>query len=375
MGLALAVLALGALRLHRVQRRQRLWLAAGLAGLILAGGLGLVAGGAATERLRIALPDLTARLGHWGQAIGLARGTPGAWAVGAGFGQYPAAALLLGGFEPRPGSFAVLGQGGQQYLRLGSGQNLYLDQLVEVRPGRTYELQVRLREGGRGDGLKLALCEKALLYSFDCDWYQVDGDPQGADWDGTDRLTIQSGRLGSGGHWPHRPVRLSIYNGGTQPVDVVRVSLKEGGRELIANGAFERGTERWLHTSDQKEAWHIDQLLVEVYFAQGLLGVLALALLLGAAGWRLWPGLVAGDPWSVALAAALTGLLGVGLTGSLLDAAPTALLLYLGALAALWLGEPVPAPARRGRQRRRRSRHRSERTDVLASPASDHRGT
>jgi len=84
----------------------------------------------------------------------------------------------------------------------------------------------------------------------------------------------------------------------------------------------------------------------------------------------------AGDPWAIGFAAALAGLLTVGMTGSLLDAAPTAMLFYLGAFAAAMLMESA-GPRKTGyghrpgsaRPRRDTGRGRNAGMPVIASPA------
>jgi hypothetical protein len=132
-------------------------------------------------------------------------------------------------------------------------------------------------------------------------------------------------------------------------IDLDDISLKApDGRELIANGGFENGAERWLFVTDQDLAWHIHEQFVETYFAQGLLGLLATAVLLIAALTVLVPAIRAGRTEAVAFAGALAGFLSVGLLGSTVDAPRTAMLIYLGALCAALLV--------RGADKRRRKR-------------------
>ncbi|MCP4995834.1 MAG: hypothetical protein GY934_18955, partial [Gammaproteobacteria bacterium] len=131
----------------------------------------------------------------------------------------------------------------------------------------------------------------------------------------------------------HRTVKLSLYNPGSNAIDVDDVSLKTGdGRELIVNGDFSNGIKRWLFVSDQNMPWHIDQQWVEMYFAQGLLGVLAMLVLVTAVTRVLGPELLAGNLLATAFSAALVGFLTVGLLGSTMDTARLSMLFYLGAL-------------------------------------------
>ena len=129
-------------------------------------------------------------------------------------------------------------------------------------------------------------------------------------------------------------MKLSLYNRGPNyAVDVDDVSLKSNsGRELIKNGDFSNGTKRWLFVTDQRLAWHIDQQMIEIYFAQGLLGLAALGILLVTVANILWPAIRSGNVLATAIAAGLVAFLTVGLLGSTMDTARLSMLFYLGAL-------------------------------------------
>jgi hypothetical protein len=227
-----------------------------------------------------------------------------------------------------------------------------------MRAQTEYRLTVRLRGAEAGAKLSVPLCEKALLYSFTCVWSGLTPEAPGQ-WQ-TLSLSIQSAEVGRGGRWPHGPVKLSLYNPGKVMIDLDDISLKApDGRELIGNGGFEDGAERWLFVTDQDLAWHIHEQFVETYFAQGLLGLLATAALLIAALTVLVPAIRAGRTEAVAFAGALAGFLSVGLLGSTVDAPRTAMLFYLGALGAALLV--------RGADRRRRKRR-----DVPAEDKQPH---
>jgi VanZ family protein len=320
-------------------------MAAGLSLVILATALPVLLGGFAQSRLALVLEDLQARQEHWGNAVSLMQPGVVSLLFGEGFGHYPSAYLAALDYSEPPGSFAVLAEDGRGYLRLGAGTPTYLDQRVPVQPNQQYQLTLRLRHSGDAPRLRVALCEKALLYSFQCLWL----DPKYREVDGgwsEATYRLDSAGLGALGHWPYPPVVLTLYNAGRDgTIDLDEVSLRTAeDRELLANGDFSRGARHWLFVTDHRLAWHIDQQWIEQYFAQGLLGVGAFALLLTAAGLALWPAFRATDPFAVALAAGLLGFLTVGLLGSTLDTARLSLLVYLGALAAGSLVSPAATP-------------------------------
>ena len=199
-----------------------------------------------------------------------------------------------------------------------------------------------MRQEFGGKGLTVALCEKALLYSFDCVWKSLEPDSPEPGWSLVS-VEVDTGTLGRTARWPHRPVKLSLHNPGGGPIDVDDVSLKTpDGRELVTNGDFATGAARWLFVTDQDLAWHIHEQWVETYFAQGLLGVSAVVILLAAAAAVLWPAVRGGDLWATALAGALTAFLTVGLLGSVMDTSRLSMLFYLGAFCACLLTRVEP---------------------------------
>ncbi|AUB80800.1 VanZ family protein [Candidatus Thiodictyon syntrophicum] len=357
LGVGLLVVVLGLLR-GRTGRGT--WIAAAvLVAAVAAATLPVLTGGFAKERLAGSGNDLRIRLAHWERALTLMTPGVGSVLVGEGFGQYPQAFLMLAAPARPPGTFAILREGGNPYLRLGAGETVFLDQQVGIEPGKRYRLTIRVRQAGEVKPFAVPLCEKALLYSFQCQSVVLTPQAVGSGWVDLS-ADFDSGRLGAGGHWPHPSVKLALPNaGGT--VDLDNVSLRAAdGRELIANGDFSQGARRWLFVSDQDLAWHIHELWVELYFAQGVLGILALLLLLAAAGLALWRVLRTADSpgfdLALGLAAGLAGLLTVGLLGSVLDTARLAMLCYLGALlaAGMFPGEWRARRARRSVARGRR---------------------
>ena len=343
----LAVLVLGLLLAGQVRTLRQWSLLGGALAMVVFVSVHMLTGGFAGDRLSRIEGDLRARLMHWQHALGLLGDGVQPMLVGAGFGRYPALYLFAEQAGTPPGTFEVIKAGDDTLLRLGRGQAVYLDQRVSLRAGTDYRLAARVRGAEPDARLSVMLCEKALLYSFTC--VRAALAPDKADVWQRREATLATGEVGRGGRWPHGPVKLSLYNAGKGRIDVDDVSLvAPDGRELIANGDFSRGAARWLFVTDQAQGWHIDQLFIETFVAQGSLGLLALALLLVAAAAVLWPGMRAGRLEAVAFAAALAGLVSAGLFGSVVDAPRTGMLFYLGLLCAALLV--------RGADKRRRAR-------------------
>jgi hypothetical protein len=331
------------------------WIALGVPIALVIGLATIVVGtGFAQQRLAQASKDLDARLQHWSRSLALLADRPAAILLGEGFGQYPTLYVSTLLDRRPPGSYRVMDEGDNRFLRLGSGEASYLDQQVGVRPNTGYRLVGSARFVGDSERLSVALCRKALLYSFGCvrAGIKVYQEPDG--WQRFDTV-IHSGKIGSA--WLGAPIKLSLHNPSARgAVDLQSIGLIDpDGRDLIANGNFQSGDARWLFTTDQRLGWHIDQQFIETFVAQGLLGLAALALLLTALATVIWTAFRGGNLAAIAFAGGLSGFLSVGLLGSTVDAAPTAMLFYLAALSSAILV--------RGPKRHRRSSQGMSRSD------------
>ena len=341
-GLALAVLVLAfnLLRLRRRGRRTGGWL---FAGILLAGtaaAMPVLLGGFAQQRLNDSLKDLQTRLDHWQHALSITDKGVLSLLAGTGFGQYPNHYLWQNRDERPPGVFGLQQEGKQRFLRLVSGDNYYLDQLVGLDKTGTYRLRARLRYLGSESTLRIPVCEKALLYSFSCQWHDLDR-PKGSSgnkWVEVERKIKLAG-FAQTGRWPSPPLKLSLA-GPTREgaIDIAWIRLfDESGNDLLRNGDFSKGLNHWLPATDRDLAWHIHQTQIEVFFAQGLLGLLAVGMLLLAAIPPLAAGMRLGQPVALSLGAGLAGYLAVSLLGSTLDTARLGLGFFLALFCAKML--------------------------------------
>ena len=85
--------------------------------------------------------------------------------------------------------------------------------------------------------------------------------------------------------WFARPVDLSFFDpnpGTTIEIGHIRM-LDPQNRNILANGDFSRGTERWYFTDDEHRVWRILNQYLMSLFETGVLGLGTLILLVGAA--------------------------------------------------------------------------------------------
>lgn len=318
---------------------------------VLSVAVGVFSGGAYMgDRMADATRDVDDRIGHWSRALALMDG-PADWAFGQGLGRYWALQSLSGRAEDQTGDYRLVrGEDGGASLVLTSGKHVLgwgqifrvSQRVAEPAPGpATLRLALRTPQAVE---LHAAVCEKHLLYNGSC--LIVNRGVEAADgaWQRLE-LPMTGGRLHAGNWLAPRWIVFAIGLGSPGArVEVDDLSVVDAaGRELLVNGGFDDGMARWFFTSDHHHMpWHLKSLAVHLLFEQGLLGLAAGALVLAAALWRTTLGAAREHPLAPPLAAALLGLVVVGLVDSVLDMPRVAGLAWWLAAVALAL----PAAAR-----------------------------
>lgn len=303
--------------------------------------------------------DLELRLEHWQAALAMREPGWATAAFGMGLGCYPQTHAFRSEGE-RAAAYRLEREGDNVFLRLGAGSPLYVEQFVAVRPGQDYRLSVDLRSAEPGPALSVSLCEKWLLTSARCRFMRLDAPLAGA-WVSLD-TPLGSGEVGHTPWYAPRPVKLSLFNAEAgKVVEVDRVSLKTAdGRELVSNGDFAHGMDRWFFSVDNDLPWHVWSLPVSLAFDLGWLGLTAhalfFALALARSGRAAWQG----EPLAVALLAAVASYLVLGSMDSLMDSPR----MLLAGLLLAWLA--ARSDRESGHDRRWRQ-HRSLR-DSSCSP-------
>jgi len=291
-----------------------------LLGVLVAGLVAwpIVSGKFSQSRLASIQADIGTRTAHWQDALDILSqaGNP---LLGAGSGTFPAAFYWYSSAPARPASYAFVSEGDNVFLRLGGGESLYFEQVVPIEPGRSYRIQLDVRTAAESAALTLPVCEKAMLYSFTCAWNTLKLSSKDGQWQ-RQEIRIQTDRFGPPGSPLQRPVKLSMFNQKKAAlIDVDNVVLLDAeGRNLVRNGDFSKGMQRWFFSTDSHLAWHAKNLFIHVLFEQGWLGLGAFVALLAAAGLTLLRR-AGHDAMALTLLISLASFLVVGLVDSLID--------------------------------------------------------
>ncbi len=297
--------------------------------------------------------DLDLRIAHWTEGIGRLHDVDD-WLFGKGLGRFPATSQFESPGAIAPGSYRMAYRNGEGFLALTGPRLKYLgydelfrfSQRVTVRPQTTYLVTMRARSAQQTP-VQVELCEKQLLYHGAC----VGAGPVvPAGLDGWQRLTfpLQSGSIGGSHAFAPRPVYFAIANGNPGAVLEVRSLQMIGpdGVDVIANGDFAVRTARWFSSSDKWHLpWHIKNIVLDVLFDQGAIGLALFALLVGGAFLRTAVGRTFRHPDAPYVAAAIAGYLVVGAFDSLLDVPRVAFAFYLVVVIGLMLRNPRAASA------------------------------
>jgi hypothetical protein len=287
-----------------------------------------------SERFSTAGKDWGGRLAHWSNSIALLHNYDD-MLFGKGLGRFPANYYLA---EPNgvfPGTYGIEKEGQNRTLSLvgarrpmSSGDILRISQRLPFSEQGPFALDLLVR--ARTDVTIYAeVCEKHLLYPGAC----VSGERSSKDTNGRwERLSIQlpANALGSSSWMPvFKTFSIGVGNqSGRAELDDVRL-LAADGRNLLKNGDFSADLARWFFSSDRDHMpWHAKNLLVNVFFDQGFLGVCAFLLLAISALWRGGVGVKRNDGVAPYFLAALIGFWVVGMFDSLTDVPRLAFMYY-----------------------------------------------
>jgi len=273
-------------------------------------------------------------------------------AFGMGLGSFPRVFLQRGAPEQRPATYGFVASRTGQALRLGTGVKLDYAQRVKIEPNSPYLLQVDARAEGVKARLQVPLCSKPMRHSAHCVVNEIEVPGDGV-WRRYHR-EINSGEVGAGSLLTRFSTEIALSNVGSSgllEIDNVRL-LDVDGQDQLCNGRFEAAGDCWLMRTQHSLPWQIERLWLHLVFEMGWLGLGAFLALAGLALARVVKAAWRGQYLAWVLLASVSGLFGMGLFVSLLDAPRLTMLLMGFILIAL---APPWAPRLKQRRRTKRS--------------------
>jgi hypothetical protein len=285
--------------------------------------------------------DFSVRLRHWSEAVDMMNPDWQTSAFGMGLGRYPDTYAWKNEHGEMPGSFSyeTENDGSNLFLRLngpqyaiGYGEVLRMLQHVKLNGARRYLLSVDVKRTRANAGLTMAVCERWLLYPQNC--ISAPLKLQGADgaWRHYE-VALEAGALAKPSGMLHTPTQLEIStDGANAAVDIDNLSLRDpaSGTELIRNGSFSYANDYWFFSSDRNHfPWHVKNFVVNTFFEQGWVGLIAMAMLLCYVAGDLTARGLHGETEAGIYLASLAGLMVVGLFDSLFDVPRLTLLFFL----------------------------------------------
>lgn len=307
-------------------RWDRAWkprhIAAGLIVIIAGAAVALPAltGNFMQSRLTAAREDAKTRKQHWADVVSIMNNSWQTALFGMGLGSFPRTYLLMNPHGVVPATFSYMREDDNVFLRLGSGLALYIDQRVDARPGAKYTLAADLRSGTDNARLSASLCEKIELYAFGCNSFDFVVTSRDGNWEHHE-VTFKADGIAGDSWILHRPVVISLSNPQHGKIDVDNVRLVGPDKSnLITNGDFTIGGNRWFFGTDDHLPWHIKQLWVQILFEQGWLGIVAVGVAVLMAAARLARRAWRDDLFAGTILAALSAFMLTGLFDSTFDA-------------------------------------------------------
>ena len=319
-----------------------------VAGLLLVMSIVAALGGGGYLRDRVATwkEDGQTRLTHWREGLHLLHGGR-QWLLGKGAGRFVASNFYDGPSTSPIGDYRLRTDKTETYLALAAGKHLLgggeqfrISQRISAPTPGPAILQVVSRTAADAN-LMMQICEKNLIYPDNCVSHEVLLKPLRPDVPGVATAEAPVPALATGmGNW-----QTSQYKIGPVPalggdwwaprfvtfsmaldtrgarVDIGRISMQDAqGRQMLANGDFNREMAHWFFSSDRHHLpWHIKNAALHVLFEQGLIGLALMGSAYLLALVRLSFGRGRDHPLAPAIVAALIGFGAVGAFDSLLD--------------------------------------------------------
>lgn len=289
------------------------------------------------ERFSDRSSALRARLAHWRDTLGMMDGTSLAKTFGMGVGRFPGLFFWRSQLQSPSGTFQMVNEMGNSFLKLGghlegfsTSPTLFYAQRIDATPYQVLNLSFDARTTSPNSRLQVGICESLLLYSQNCETKWVAITKADGTWNGME-VSLNTRDLGAWHYFGKRPVQIWFVNpiGGTH-VDIDNARLTDQfGSNLLHNGDFSQGGDRWLFSVSDFGPWHIENIWVHFLFEQGWVGLILFSALILYGFCRLFVLASRGQFLALVMLVSFAGFVTVGTLNSLFEFPRIALLFYL----------------------------------------------
>ncbi len=229
------------------------------------------------HRFSQAYQEVDTRTSHWVNAINMMDSSFLTSLFGMGQGSFPRTYLWNSFAGQAPATFLLKHENNDNFLQLGSGKPLYIEQIINISAYTSYKLELDYRIDSINSRLNISICEKAIQHSFYCQKFDLIPPQINTSWQHFEH-TFNSHSMGDS----FRPIKLILHN--SQPgthIDLKNISLSSVYHDnLLKNGDFSKGMDHWFFTADDHVPWRTENLWIQILFDQGWVGLMTFNLLL-----------------------------------------------------------------------------------------------
>ncbi len=337
------------------------------------------------ERFSDRSSAVQARLAHWRDALGMIDDTFLAKTFGMGVGRFPELFFWRSQIRAPSGTFQLANEAGNRFVKLGghregvsTGSTLFYTQRIDAGPYQVLKLSFDARAMSPKSRVSVGICESLLLYAQNCETRGLAITKADGTWKRME-VSLNTRRLGTWHYFGKRPVQMWFVNpvAGTH-VDIDNASLTDAlGNNLLHNGDFSQGGDRWLFSVSDFWPWHIENIWIHFLFEQGWGGLILFVVLILYAFCRLFVLASRGQFLALVMLVSFAGFVTVGMLNSLFEFPRIAMLFYLMLFFSLlrWKVEDrEPSPTRSsGQPRGSRSEARLDRASPEGAPSLPNR--
>lgn len=287
-----------------------------------------------SERIELTEQDSNTRVSHWRNTIDLIDSGLTGLAFGNGPGTFSYRYYIENTLNNKPIAVHRLVQTNDSTaLRLTAGNNIYTSQYIHLDVNKNYTLRFDARSPEGRSSLIIPICEKWIMDSFRCIWLSSKLS-KGKDWSKY-TLKVDTAKLrpslGFTDQFLRRPTAISMALSradGFVEIDNIEL-LGADGNNILKNGGFEQGKDRWYFDADDHLLWHSKNIVVNLLHDYGWVGLILILTLIGVVFVRLLNVLFSGSRYSIPVLASIVAFLSIGMTTSIFDVPQLSFLFFL----------------------------------------------